>query len=310
MFEVVKYDGGVYRSTELFEAIEDVGGTVLHTIRSAQMLTVTMSVPEEDHGVIEAIAKEIGGDLRSVPLAGTEIAVVGCTLGRHHMPHPICDIAEVLREGGSISVVMGLARGRGKNTSQISRKEIEILNEYDAVIFMLGNFKQCVETKRFLIEDIDAPVILVSGPMPDGMDDCCKAIIPGVGRKCERMKSSEERAKLAEIASAVNDVISDRKKQLEEDPLFIHPAELKQLIETYEPIDMCLRPAPIVLHLDGLRVKIPYKEHKEYFDNLVVYGRKLTDIADISESKMQDSSTLIRIRTTSQIEDADRKNGQ
>ena len=117
MFEVMMYDGGVYRSAELFEAIEDIGGTVLHMNRSAQMLMVTMSIPEEDRCVIEKISKEIGGDIRSVPLAGTEIAVIGCTLGRHHMPHPVCDIAEIMRQGGAISVVMGLARGRGKKTS-------------------------------------------------------------------------------------------------------------------------------------------------------------------------------------------------
>ena len=76
MFEVMMYDGGVYRSAELFEAIEDVGGTVLHINRSAQMLMVTMSIPEEDRHVIEGIAKEIGGDLRRVPLAGTETAAL------------------------------------------------------------------------------------------------------------------------------------------------------------------------------------------------------------------------------------------
>ncbi len=307
MFEVMMYDGGVYRSAELFEAIEDVGGTVLHINRSAQMLMVTMSIPEEDRHVIEGIAKEIGGDIRSVPLAGTEIAVIGCTLGRHHMPHPVCDIAEAMRQGGAISVVMGLARGRGKSTSQISKREISIIDEYDAAIFMLGNFKPCVEAKRTLLEDISAPVILVSGPMPDGMEDCCEAIVSGVGRKAERMKSSEERAKLAEISEAVNQVLLRKKRQLEEDPLFIHPAELKLLLESYEPIDMCLRPAPIVLHLDGLRVKIPYREHKDYFDNLEVYGRKLPEIADIIESKLEDSSTLIKIRTMSQIEDMDRQ---
>ena len=73
---------------------------------------------------------------------------------------------------------------------------------------------------------------------------------------------------------------------------------------------MCLRPAPIVLHLDGLRVKIPYKEHKEYFDNLMVYGRKLCEIADIRESKMEDSSTIIRIKTMSAVRDQDAKNVQ
>ena len=150
------------------------------------------------------------------------------------------------------------------------------------------------------------PVILVCGPKPDGMEDCCEAVISGVGRKAERMRTSEERAKLAEISDAVNEVLMRTKKMLEEDPLFIHPAELKLLLESYEPIDMCLRPAPIVLHLDGLRVKIPYKEHKDYFDNLVVYGRKLSEVADIVESKLEDSSTLIKIRTMSQIEDMGR----
>ncbi|MFA6800085.1 MAG: methyl-coenzyme M reductase family protein, partial [Candidatus Methanomethylophilaceae archaeon] len=48
MFEVIMYDGGVYRSAELFELIEDVGGAVLQKIRSSQMLTVTMSIPTED----------------------------------------------------------------------------------------------------------------------------------------------------------------------------------------------------------------------------------------------------------------------
>lgn len=64
MYEVLMYDGGVYRSDELFEIIEDVGGVVLQKNRSAQMLTVTMSVPEEDHAAIEAVSLDIGGQIR------------------------------------------------------------------------------------------------------------------------------------------------------------------------------------------------------------------------------------------------------
>lgn len=310
MFEVMMYDGGIYRSAELYEAIEDVGGVVLQSTRSAQLLTVTMSIPGEDKEVMEKICKEIGGEVRNVPLAGTEIAVVGCTLGRHHMPHPICDIAEQLRQYGSISVVMGLARGRGKATAQISAKEKGIIEEYDAAIFMLGNFKQCVEAKKELFADIDVPVIVVCGPHPDGLDDDCEAIVSGVGRKAERMRSTEERKKLEDIADTVDNVLRERRKILEEDPLFVHPAELKQLLEEYEPINMSLRPAPIVLHLDGLRVKIPYRDNKEYFDNLVIYGRKLIDIARISESKIDDSSTIIRIMTRSEVEDTDRRKAE
>lgn len=309
MFEVMMYDGGIYRSDELFEAIEDVGGVVLQRTRSAQLLTVTMSIPGEDKEMLSEKCREIGGEVKNVPLAGTEIAVVGCTLGRHHMPHPICDIAEEIRQYGGISVVMGLARGRGKSTSQISAKEKGIIEEYDAAVFMLGNFKQCIESKKALFDDIDIPVILVCGPQPDGLDEDCEAIVSGVGRKAERMRTTDERKKLTEIADVVDQIIRKRRAMFEEDPLFVHPAELKQLLETYEPIDMSLRPAPIVLHLDGLRVKISYSEHKDYFDNLTVYGRKLTDIARISESKIDDSSTIIRIKTKSEVDDEDRRKG-
>ncbi len=307
MFEVLMYDGGVYRSDELYEIIEDVGGVVLQKNRSSQMLTVVMSVPEEDRAAVEAVCKDIGGEVRDVPLAGTEIAVVGPTLGRHHMPHPICDIAEILRRSGAVTVVMGLARGRGKNTSQISMTERCIVDEYDGAIFMMGNFKSCVETKAELMRDIHVPTLLVSGPMPEGVDDTCDAIISGVGRKASRMRSVDERAKLDEIVDAMEGILKDKKRSLEEDPLYVHPAEIKQILEGYEPIDMCLRPAPMVLHLDGLRIKIPYAEHREHLENVMVYGRRLGEIADISPSKIDDSSIVVRIKTRSQVEDEDRK---
>lgn len=307
MFEVLMYDGGVYRSDELYEIIEDVGGVVLQKNRSSQMLTVVMSVPGEDRAAVEAVCKDIGGEVRDVPLAGTEIAVVGPTLGRHHMPHPICDIAEILRRSGAVTVVMGLARGRGKSTSQISMTERCIVDEYDGAIFMMGNFKSCIETKAELMRDIHVPTLLVSGPMPEGVDDTCDAIISGVGRKASRMRSVDERAKLDEIVDAMEGILKDKKRSLEEDPLYVHPAEIKQILEGYEPIDMCLRPAPMVLHLDGLRIKIPYAEHREHLENVMVYGRRLGEIADISPSKIDDSSIVVRIKTRSQVEDEDRK---
>lgn len=274
------------------------------------MLTVTMSVPEEDRKAIEWVCNDIGGVVKEVPLAGTEIAVVGPTLGRHHMPHPICDIAEELRRYGAITVVMGMARGRGKATSQISMTERLILDEYDAVIFMMGNFKSCVETKAELMRDIHVPTVLVSGPVPEGIEDTCDAIVTGVGRKAARMRTPPEREKLEEIADTLVDVLREKKRSLEEDPLFVHPAEVKTVLEEYEPINMCLRPAPMVLHLDGLRIKIPYHEHREYLENVEIYGRRLGDIADITPSKIDDSSILVRIKTRSQVEDEDRASGR
>ncbi|MDR1690541.1 MAG: methanogenesis marker 7 protein, partial [Candidatus Methanoplasma sp.] len=277
----------------------------------AQMLTATMSIPEEDIKTVTDFCREIGGEVRPVPLAGTEIAVVGPTLGRHHMPHPICDIAEHLRKQGAITVVMGLARGRGKLTAQISLEEKMIIDEYDAAIFSLGNFKSCVEAKTDLFSDINVPTILVSGPMPEGIDDKCDAIIPGVGRKASRMRSTGEREKLDEIADSVVRVLKDKKRLLDEDPLFINPAEIKQLLEEYEPVNMCLRPAPVVLHLDGLRVKIGYEEHHEEIEKMEIYGRRIGEICRLSPSKINDSSILIRIMTRSEVrhEDEKRKSG-
>ena len=307
MFEVMMYDGGIYRSDELFEMIEDVGGAVLQKNRSSQMLTVIMSIPEEDREEITKLCTDIGGTVKEVPLAGTEIAVVGPTLGRHHMPHPICDVAEILRRAGAVTVVMGLARGRGKNTSQISASEKAIVEEYDACVVCLGNFKPCVEKKTDLIKDLHVPVVLVSGPKPEGVEDTYDALVTGVGRKAARMKDADERAKLDEICDTLEAVLKDKKLSIEEDPLFVHPAEVKQILQEYEPIDMCLRPAPMVLHLDGLRVKIPYAEHKEYLENVMVYGRKLGDVAYIEPSRIDDSSIVIRIKTRSQVEYEDSK---
>lgn len=302
MFEVIMYDGGVYRSSELFEKIEDVGGAVLQRIRSSQMLTVTMSIPSEDKEDIVALCTEIGGDVKEVPLAGTEIAVVGPTLGRHHMPHPICDIAEALRRKGALTIVMGLARGRGKHTSQISASEIAIINEYDAAIFCFGNFGSCIKAKAEMMKDIKVPLILVCGPPMENFEDYCEATICGVGRKSERMRSSQERGKLDEIVSTMEDILHEKRKMLSEDPLFVHPSEIKQVLENYPPLDMCLRPSPIVLHMDGLRAKIPYSENFEAIGNMEIYGRKLKEIATITESKLDSSSMLIKIKTASEVE--------
>ena len=302
MYEVIMYDGGIYRSDELFELIEDVGGVVLLKNRSAQMLTVTMSIPSEDREVVEALGKDIGGQVKEVPLAGTEIAVVGPTLGRHHMPHPICDVAEYLRRLGAVTVVMGLARGRGKNTSQINLQETSIIDEYDACVFMLGNFKPCVETKDdLLLSKINIPTVLMCGPKPEGIEDTCDAIVWGIGRKAARMREPEDRKKLEEVGDRVDDVLDEKKKALEEDPPFVHPSEIKALLENFEPIDMCLRPAPLVMHLDGLRAKISYDEYHEQIENMEGYGRRLGDVCVITPSKINDSSMLIRIKTRSQV---------
>ena len=61
----------------------------------------------------------------------------------------------------------------------------------------------------------------------------------------------------------------------------------------------------MVLHLDGLRVKIPYEEWKDTIADIEVYGHRLGDVAEISESSLG-GSILIKIKTTSEVNDEDK----
>jgi putative methanogenesis marker protein 7 len=294
------FDGGVYRISELYELIEDLGGFVIQKTQTQVMITVTMAIPEEDRPTIELKSIELGAKLVEVPLAGTEIAVVAPTLGRHHMPHPVCDIAEHLRRFGAITVVMGLARGKGRGTAQITADEKAFIEEYDAAVFILGNFADCIVKEKIrLFQDIDIPVAVACGPEISSLPNC-EALVCGIGRKVERMRRGEEIAKLEETAAAVQGIIAARKQEVDEDPLFVHPAEIKQRLEELEPVKQSLRPAPIVLHLDGLRVKVPYEQSREMLEGVDIYGRKLKDITRISPSRLG-GSTMIRILTKAQV---------
>ncbi|MCE5296289.1 MAG: methanogenesis marker 7 protein [Euryarchaeota archaeon] len=304
MFQVLMFDGGVYKINEFYELVEDIGGFIIQKTQIQVMITITFAIPEEDRPIIEAKTRELGGKLLDVPLAGTEIVVVGPTLGRHHMPHPICDIAENLRRYGAITVVMGLARGKGKETAQINAEERAIIDEYDAAVFVVGNFRDCVEKYKYkLWADIQVPVVAACGPEFESLPNC-EAIVCGIGRKVERMRRPEEIQKLEEVADKVQSIIKDKRRDVDLDPLFVHPAEIKDRLDDLEAIQDNLRPAPVVLHVDGVRAKVPYEQFKDKIADLEIYGRKLGDIAVITPSRME-GSVLIKIKTRSQVESED-----
>jgi len=143
-------------------------------------------------------------------------------------------------------------------------------------------------------------VVAVCGPDIASLPSC-EGLVCGVGRKVERMRREEEIHKLDEVAESVEGAIRSKRTELDEDPLFVHPAEVKDRIAELEAVQRSLRPAPIVLHLDGLRVKIPYAEWKDQIAAVEVYGRRLGDIADISDSRLG-GSTLIKIKTRAEVE--------
>ena len=124
MYETLTFTGGVHRSDEVRELIEDLGGFILQDTVQQMELVLNIAVPLEDVGKIEEKAKELLGKISIAPMAGSEIAIVSPTLARHHLPHAACDISEYLREYGAKDNMIGLARGDGKGTSRRAYAEV------------------------------------------------------------------------------------------------------------------------------------------------------------------------------------------
>jgi putative methanogenesis marker protein 7 len=289
MYKIMMFEGGVYKFNELKELIEDIGGFIL---QESVMQTETMlhlAFPEEEERVIRDKIKELGGKFQELPLAGVEIMIVVPSLGRHHAVNPICDIAEYLRRKGAITNMMGLARGVGKRIAQMTAQEKAMIEECDAAVFVFGNFKDCIEVKAQLREKIEVPSIIVGGPPDLGLNH----YVGGIGRKTDRMKRTDEIEKLEDMVSALQEVLADKRLEIDEDPLAVSPLFLKEILEITLPPKKG-EELPNVVHLDGLRVKIG-KEDLGKVENIAVGKRKISEICKIKKSLF--GGYLLRILT-------------
>jgi len=280
MYKIMMFSGGVYKFNELKETVEDIGGFILQSMVMQTETMMHLAFPAEEEPRIKAKAKELGGKLKYLPLGGAEIMVVVPSLGKHHAVYPMCDIAEFLRRNGAITDMMGLARGVGKRIAQMTVEEKAIINECDAAVFVFGNFKECIEEKAKLCEEIDVPYIIVGGP--PALDTDLPHYVGGVGRRTRRMNRKEDIEKLDEMAGALADVLEEKRIELEEDPLAASPLFIKEMV------DMVLTPKvteelPIVIHMDGLRVKVEVEDEEKIRD-IEIGKRKLSEICEIKKS--------------------------
>ena len=120
MYETLTFTGGIHKSEELKELIEDLGGFVLQSNILQMELVLNMAVPIDDVDIVKQKAKELLGEISVAPMAGSEIAIVSPTLARHHLPHAACDISEYLRRYGAKDNMVGLARVIFLNTSDVT----------------------------------------------------------------------------------------------------------------------------------------------------------------------------------------------
>ena len=278
MYKIMMFEGGVYKFNELKELVEDLGGFIIQELVMQTDTILHMAFPVEDEHEIRAKVKELGGKLIDLPLAGSEIMIVTPSMGKHHAVNPLCDIGEYLRRKGAITNMMGLARGVGKRIAQITAQERMIMEEFDAVVFVVGNFKECIEAKVNVFDVITVPYLIIGGPPKLE----CEHYVGGIGRRTDRMRRKEEFDKLEEMATKLGEILNEKRKEVEEDPLAASPLFIKELIEMVIPPTLG-EELPIVIHIDGCRLIIEEEDEARIRD-IEVGKKKLGEICEIRKS--------------------------
>ncbi|HSD58779.1 MAG TPA: methanogenesis marker 7 protein [Methanotrichaceae archaeon] len=302
MLEPVMFTGGVYKHDLVIELVEDLGGYVLQKNVAQSEIILLLLVPSEDMPPLQALVKELRGELVRAPLAGTEVVVVTPTLAIHHLPHTACDIAEYLRRNGAKSNMIGLARGVGREIAQINEYEAALINEHDAAVFIFGNFAECIRKKECLYRNISVPVVVTGGPeIPKEDLPYAFEYVPTVGRIAHRARKATEIGTLDRTIEAVGRALDRTRTEISKDPLTTSPPRVMDAVREQVPeVEYSYSPLPIALNLNGVRVKLPYDGYKDAvkavrFDEGVTLG----EIATIKPSRMKDY-ILVRILPASE----------
>ncbi len=306
MFKMALFEGGLHRADELEDLVDDLGGFLIQKNVTQIDITLIMAVPGEDYELIKEKAKELRGKIVEVPLAGSEITIVSPSLGKHHLPHPVCDISEYIRRNGAVTNVMGLARGVGQRINQITAVEKGMIEEADVAVYSLGNFSHCLEKKTHLFMDIEIPVVVLGGPekfIAEGLD----YYVGGIGRRSQRLRQKFDLDIFDIMVSEISKAVEKRRREIEEDPLVIEPIYLKKIIEeNVEGIDKIVSPIPVVLNVDGIKVKMPLNQFIEKIKNIEFDGRKIEEYCNIYQSPYS-GITILKIFTKSYFESIDKK---
>ena len=293
---------GVHKSEEIKELIEDLGGFILQESIQQMELVLNIAIPIEDVDKIEDKSRELLAKLSVAPMAGSEIAIVSPTLARHHLPHAACDISEYLREFGAKDNMIGLARGDGKGTSGITEEEKRLIEEHDIAVFALGSFENCIKEKAFLYDDIDIPVIVTGAP-DISVDELpgADAYVGGLGRIPRRLRRGPDIRALDKLVETIEQILSDRKREMALDAPLVPSIVVKNAIENQvSEIKDVISPTPVTSQLDGVRVKLNYDKYADLIADVVIDGKKLSELAEIKKSFMYDY-ILVKINSESSL---------
>jgi putative methanogenesis marker protein 7 len=277
------------------DLIDDLGGYIIQKQVIAQEIVLQALVPREDIAQLRILSRIVAGEIQYSPLVGTEIAVVSMSLDIHHLPHASCDMAEYLRKSGAKTNMIGLARGFGKRIGLLSTEERDIINEHDLVIFLFGNFETCIKHKiEIFRRGIFVPIVVCGGPKTEVLRDLFTPPVDGylgdIGRFMHRTQEKNELAKLDELIAEVSRVLDEKRTRLARDPLSMSSARLMDVILDEIPeVHEVLSPIPVVVQMDGVRIKLPYEKYHEKISAVVIEDEvTIGDVVRLTPSKMQD----------------------
>ena len=106
---------------------------------------------------------------------------------------------------------------------------------------------------------------------------------------------------MEKLVETVEGILSDRKQKMNLDPPLVPSIVVKNAIENQIPeIKDVISPAPVTTQLNGVRVKVDYDKYHDLIENIVIDGKKLSEIAEIKKSKMYDY-ILVKIHSESSL---------
>ena len=297
------FNGEAHNHHKVLELIEDIGGYILSKKLLAYEATISMVIPDDEIDTVKMLATELRAEFRPAPLIGTEIAVIAPTIARHHLPHILCDLGEYVRKYGAKNNMLGLARGVGQRISQMNLDEIKVIEEHDLALFVVGNFEYCILNYKSKLFDLikNIPILVLGGPKLE-KDKLKFPYLDGYGRINYRLGTNPaEMKKLDLLIETLNKLIMERKEKINNDPFLISPFILKKEVENQIPdIAEQFSPMPLVVKLDGVRIKLPYDLFADKIRAIKIGNTLLGEIAYINKSVIKDQ-ILVKLRPQSEL---------
>ena len=97
------------------------------------------------------------------------------------------------------------------------------------------------------------------------------------------------------------EILNNKKREMVHDAPLVPPIVVKNAIEHQVPaINDVISPLPVTGQLDGVRVKLDYDKYHEEIENVIVDGKKLSELAEIKKSFMYDY-ILVKIYSESSL---------